>query len=283
MSIFIGLFVGVTIRVFNPSPQVFIPILFSALCIMTFLNLFPVNGIMAKSASGLYYTRRTVRFVISLFVIAFGFFELILTIRLAIKLGFDIKSISNIVSWITSLYAAIELRRLAKYWPQLMQNFSCKEEIFLKYPYMSPKWSITILMTINAVFMLLMVTLERVLFFTKVIYESRINYNFCNETIPFMEHFFKRQRPHVFDLIDYQPWLQPFIEYAHFCLNLCWAFVDVIIVNVSIGLTARFNQLNERIIKEYRRVSQENENVRESKGTNFLYCIRRWFPINGLN
>lgn len=212
---------------------------------------------MSKSASGLHYTRKNIRSFLSLCVIAFGFFELILTMRLAIKLGFDLKSVSNIVSWITSLYAAIELRRLAKYWPALMTNFSCKEEIFLKFPYMSPKWSITILMTINAVFMLLAVMLERVLFFGKVIFETRVNYDFCNETIPFMEHFFKRQRPHMFDLFSYQPWLQPFIEYTHFCLNSCWAFVDVIIVNVSIGLTARFNQLNERIISQYQRVRQK--------------------------
>lgn len=220
------------------------------------MNLFPVQGIMAKCASGLYYSRKTLRFVMSMIVIAFGIFELLLTIRLAIKLGFDIKSISNIVSWITSLYAAMELRRLAKHWPKLMQHFSNKEEIFLKFPYKAPKWSITISMTINAVFIFLMVTLERVLFFIKVEYETRINYKFCNETIPFTEHFFKRQRPHIFDLIEYHVWLQPFIEYAHYSLNSCWAFVDVIIINVSIGLTARFNQLNERIVSEYRRVSK---------------------------
>lgn len=222
---------------------------------MTFLNLFPVCGIMSKSASGLYYTRKTVRFVLSSVVVVFGFFELILTFRLALKLGFDMKSISNIVSWITSLYAAIELRRLAKYWPRLVQHFSSKEQIFLKFPYTSPKWSITILMTITAVFMFLMVFLERVLFFTKVFYESRVNYNFCNSTDPFVEHFFMRQRPHIFDVINYQPYLQPFIEFNHFCLNSCWAFVDVIIINVSLALTTRFNQLNDRIISQYQRVS----------------------------
>uniref|UniRef100_A0A336M483 Gustatory receptor n=1 Tax=Culicoides sonorensis TaxID=179676 RepID=A0A336M483_CULSO len=229
------------------------------LCIMTILSVFPVNGIMSKSASGLSYSRKSFRFIISLIVVLFGFLELILTIRLAIKLGFDIKSISNIVSWMTSLYAAIALRRLAKSWPRLMQNFSVKEEIFLKYPYMPPKWSITISMTFLAIFMFLMVTVERVLFYTKVVYESNVNYNFCNATVPFAEHFFKRQRPHFFDLIDYHPWLQPIIEWAHFSMNSCWAFVDVIIINISIALTARFNQLNERIISEYQRTMNPDQ------------------------
>uniref|UniRef100_A0A336M4A0 Gustatory receptor n=1 Tax=Culicoides sonorensis TaxID=179676 RepID=A0A336M4A0_CULSO len=225
-----------------------------SLCIMTLLSIFPVNGILSKSASDLRYTRKSIRFILNLMIIIFGLIDLTLIICLAIKLGFDIKSISKIVSWITSIYSVIALHRLAKNWPRLMQNFSVKEEIFLRYPYFAPKWNITILMTSYTLLMVIFISTERVLYYTKAVYESSINYEYCNMTIPFVEHFFVRQRPHVFDFIDYYWWFELIIEWTNFCLTTCWAFVDVIIVNISIALTARFNQLNDRIIRECQKV-----------------------------
>lgn len=38
-----------------------------------------------------------------------------------------------------------------------------------------------------------------------------------------------------------------FLQYANFCMTICWNYMDVFIIMVSIGLSTRFNQINQRL------------------------------------
>lgn len=124
---------------------------------MLLFNIFPVYGIFLPSSGQLRFSRKSLRYVICAFLMFFGTFETVLSVRLTQKLGVDIKAVSDIFSWVVVLYTCSEFLKLAKRWPKLMRTFCRTEQIFLRFPYRSPKCSITKVMTWISLFNLIII------------------------------------------------------------------------------------------------------------------------------
>lgn len=43
-------------------------------------------------------------------------------------------------------------------------------------------------------------------------------------------------------------------QWLNISMTFCWNYVDIFIIVVSIGLATRFNQINDRLIANYRKV-----------------------------
>lgn len=61
------------------------------------------------------------------------------------------------------------------------------------------------------------------------------------------QHLYRRERGHIADIIPYNIWLMLLLEWQNFAFALSWSYIDVMIVNISIGITTRFKQLNYRV------------------------------------
>lgn len=124
---------------------------------MLVFNIFPIYGIFLPNPDQLRFSRKSLRYIVCTFIMFFGIFETVLSLRLTHKLGADIKAISDIISWMVVLYTCSEFLKLAMRWPKLMRVICKTEEIFLRFPYQAPKRSITVLMTSVAMLTLIII------------------------------------------------------------------------------------------------------------------------------
>lgn len=163
--------------------------------------------------------------------------------------GVGVSSSAAILFYIVTVIAGFLLRNLAQKWPKLIQIWDEKEYIFLKAPYSAPKYNPTVLMTTVAILIFMIVFVEHIFYHIKSYQETLLNLKKCNlsETKDVLHHLYQRERVHIADVVPYTIWLQPLLEWQNFAFALSWSYIDVIIVNISIGITTRFKQLNNRV------------------------------------
>lgn len=163
--------------------------------------------------------------------------------------GFGVSSSAAILFYIVTVIAGFLLRNLARKWPKLMMYWSEKEEIFLKAPYSGTKYNPSTLMTTTAVFVFMTVFIEHIFFHIKSYQETLLNLKRCNLTgkLDVFEQLYRRERGHIADVIPYNIWMLPLMEWQNLAFALSWSYIDVVIVNISIGITTRFKQFNHRV------------------------------------
>lgn len=64
----------------------------------------------------------------------------------------------------------------------------------------------------------------------------------------------KNQYPYIFEIVDFNMAIIPFLEILNFLMTVCYHFVDVFIITLSIGITMRFEQINDRMVSVGRTV-----------------------------
>lgn len=70
----------------------------------------------------------------------------------------------------------------------------------------------------------------------------------CNVTnIAFLNNYMRRERPHLLDVLSYRWWIFPIFQWTITLLAFSWNWVDYFITIISITLSIRFKQLNDRL------------------------------------
>lgn len=213
------------------------------------IPLFPVSGVLAKDPKNLCCRYTSVPYFLNTILLLLGISEMILTLRLTFKLGLGVSSSAALLFYFVTVTAGCLLRSLAKKWPKLMLYWQEKEMIFLKSPYKPTKNNPTVLMTGSAVLIFMIVLIEHITYHMSSYQDTLLNLKLCNLTNEenVMIHLYRRERGHIADLIPYSVWLLPLLEWQNFAFALCWSYIDVIIVNVAVGIAIRFKQLNNRV------------------------------------
>lgn len=65
----------------------------------------------------------------------------------------------------------------------------------------------------------------------------------------FFHSYLIAYRYHVLDVIPYHIAEFPLCEWINLLMTYSWNFIDLLIVIISIGLSTRFDQINQRLIK----------------------------------
>lgn len=95
--------------------------------------------------------------------LALASIDLFLVLRLAVILGFGIKSTSAFTFAIVTLLAGFAMRFLALKWPRFMQYWKRHEDVFLRYPYHEPKYNLEFVLTGISLSMLILVLGKRLI------------------------------------------------------------------------------------------------------------------------
>ena len=70
----------------------------------------------------------------------------------------------------------------------------------------------------------------------------------CNITqVTALNNYFRRERPHLLDVIPYYWWIFPIFQWTISLMAFNWNFVDYFIIILSLCLSTRFDQLNQRL------------------------------------
>ena len=160
---------------------------------------------------------------------------------------------SNIVGFIffgNCACACFFFLLLSQHWRKIMIFWSKSEQCFSneKYNNSAKSWSLKKRIKVCLYTMLLLALLEHLLFLTSTATNIIHRHNVCNITeVEFVKHFITIQLYHVFSVIPYTHLNGAIAEYLNVSFTFYWSFVDLFLMLISIGISTRYQQINERI------------------------------------
>lgn len=172
--------------------------------------------------------------------------------------------------FICTLQAAIFIF-LATKWNQIMIFWYKMEKPFLTAPYKMSGISLSLKIKIIA-FTLAICCLTEHLFFIGIqlqfnFYQLKVRFriwsihftqswagiNFflfqiCNVSkISFLNNYMRRERPHLLDVLPYRWYIFPIFQWTITLMTFSRTYVDFFIIILSLGISTRFGQLNDRL------------------------------------
>ncbi|CAD7082425.1 unnamed protein product [Hermetia illucens] len=139
---------------------------------------------------------------------------------------------------------------LARKWPKMMAHWLDKESKFLHPPYTSSKDHLKRDVKLTTVVIGLLAIFEHIMFQASTIYTFYIRVTQCQvESEDYIRLYYTEHYPHVFSALPYNHVLAVMIQVLSFTSTFVWNFMDLFIILISIGLTKRFKQLNERLLR----------------------------------
>lgn len=137
---------------------------------------------------------------------------------------------------------------LAAKWKDIISFWHKMERPFLFEPYTIRGMSLsTKIKLIGLVFIAFYLT-EHLMFLGMNWFESQHQLVFCNATnMTVLNNYLRRVRPHLLNVMPYRWWIFPFFQWSITLMAFSWNFVDFFIIILSLGISTRFNQLNDRL------------------------------------
>lgn len=122
------------------------------------------------------------------------------------------------------------------------------EKPFLFEPYKISGTSLSIkIRWIGIVFIVFYLT-EHLMFIGMELHDNANQLTTCNvSSMTFLNNYMRRERPHLLDILPYRWWIFPIFQWTITLMAFCWNYVDFFIIILSLALSTRFNQLNERL------------------------------------
>jgi gustatory receptor len=137
---------------------------------------------------------------------------------------------------------------LATKWKDVMSFWYEKEKPFLLPPYRISGMSLSFKMKfIGAIFIIFYLT-EHLMFIGMELHTNYNQLEVCNvSSLTFLNNYMRRERPHLLDVLPYRWWIFPLFQWTITLMAFSWNYVDYFIIILSLGISTRFNQLNERL------------------------------------
>lgn len=137
---------------------------------------------------------------------------------------------------------------LAARWNSVMSFWLKKEKPFLSHPYTVRGMGLPRKIILIGVVFFVSYLMEHLMFTVMMANFNQYQMETCNITsISHLNNYMRRERPHLLDVLPYRWWLFPIFQWTITLLVFSWNFVDFFIIMLSLGLSTRFDQLNERL------------------------------------
>lgn len=137
---------------------------------------------------------------------------------------------------------------LATNWKDIISFWNKMEKPFLTDPYTVKGINLTLKVRLTGLVFCVLFLIEH---FTRVgmgLFESGDQLRLCNASdISFFYNYMRRDRPHLLEVLPYHWWIFPIFQWSILLMAFCCNYVDFFVIILSIGLSTRFNQLNERL------------------------------------
>lgn len=137
---------------------------------------------------------------------------------------------------------------LATKWKDIIAVWHKMEKPFLSEPYTMKGMNLSLkIRLIGFVFLVFFLT-EHLMFIAMELQENQHQLTICNVTdVTFLNNYMRRERPHLLSVLPFHWWIFPIFQWTITCLAFCWNYVDYFLIILSLGLSTRFNQLNDRL------------------------------------
>ncbi|XP_077285082.1 gustatory receptor for sugar taste 64f-like [Arctopsyche grandis] len=152
--------------------------------------------------------------------------------------GIDIYKTISTMFYGSTLFVLVLFLRLAPHWPSLMMAVAEKER-----PRKFPRRSLRVRFSAYSFGILFPALIEHLL---AVITCLSVAYD-CNRGAPVLDSYFTNSFPQIFAHTDFTPWKGILVQFVNVSSTFNWNYMDLFLILVSLTLTDRFEQLNDRL------------------------------------
>ncbi|GAB0095007.1 Gustatory receptor [Sergentomyia squamirostris] len=222
--------------------------IYPALLCAEIFGLFPVVGVKHFRPEKLNFSWKNIRTSLTIIYIAIGTLMLIFNLRQIIIIGMTAKNFVGLAFYSCCIASYISFLCLSRKWAAIMHVWVEKENVFLNYPYQVNRIPVVIHVRLIAFIFLSMALLEHALALGNSAYNIFAEASYCKYNIPDTSKYYFLQRfQFVFQVIPYNFPLGLLLTWMNFCLTLSWNLMDIFTIMISLGLTKRFEQINDRL------------------------------------
>ncbi|KAM7355981.1 gustatory receptor 64f isoform 3-T3 [Cochliomyia hominivorax] len=210
-----------------------------------FFSIMPVKGITMPHPKYFSFSWSNYRTWYSLIFVFIMIFDTTLTMNKIWNGPITFNNIEPMIFRISIITFIICSLNLARKWPDLMLYWYEIEQKLPPYTSQLEKCRMAYkIRMVTFVGMMLSLT-EHLLNCISVIHYS----NFCPITDDPIENFFRLSNEHIFKVFHYSSWWGWFGKISNFISTFTWNYMDIFVMIMSIGLAAKFQQLNENLIQ----------------------------------
>lgn len=213
-------------------------------------GLFPVSGIRSKNPQDITFRWISLRLVFSSFFIIYDVFALKTVAGVQFGTGINARNAAGILFFGNCICINILFLKLSLEWKTIMIRWMNLETLFTKDRYkVDPKlWSMSRQIKVFTIFYLFFALIEHLLSVATEFQKMFFRMAHCNKTIDrYAEYIISNHLSHFFHNVPYNHFYGVTLEYFNISTTMSWNFLDLFIVAISIGLSTRFKQLNNRI------------------------------------
>lgn len=218
------------------------PIMIIAQC----FGVMPVHNISLKCPLALRFKWKSFRYFFAVIVtISCGLeasSSIIWTFRTQVLFG----KMVILVYYVTNCLSFISFLNLARHWPSLMEKWH-EVEISLPQPAIEKKkLQTSVRIRRIAAVILAMSAVEHIL---SIVSSFAVVLD-CPKIKNIIQAYFVHNFPQVFFFFGYSHVLGLYVKFIHVTSTFVWSYADLFIMMISCGLSAKFKQINELMLKE---------------------------------
>lgn len=221
------------------GPALFLP--------QTFL-VFPIHGALDKDYRKIEFILISTKTFLALFFIIFSVITSVLINYFYIKLGITLDSVGTMMFYNLVTLSSIILFLLARKWKQFIDYWTKHELVFLSSPYTIKGQKLSTKIRFVVFSMFIFCVCEHLMSQASYFDSNQIQISYCGLTnVTLWQWMSQRSDAYLFTLIPYNMVLSIPPRIFPILGTLALNYIDLMIMFVSIGLSTRFNQFNDRL------------------------------------
>jgi len=224
------------------------PILLIAQC----FGVMPLLNITSKCPSSLKFSWKSFRAVFTIFVMLSCLGESIFAVYWTFSTHVEFGKMVILVFYITNFLSFFCFFKLAAKWPTLMMNMHEVEKKLPQFRTSQERQKMSKKIRYTSAIILLMSAIEHIL---SIISSVAVVLD-CPKIKNIVKAYYVHNFPQIFSFFQFNHALGIYVKFIHVTSTFVWSFADLFIICVSCGLSARFKQINERMLETKGKVSQ---------------------------
>jgi gustatory receptor len=229
--------------------------IYPLMIIATCFGVMPVNNISSKCPAGLTFTWKSIRFFFAIFVMISCGLESFSTISWTFSTNVEFGKLVILIFYVTNLLSFFCFICLAKEWPNLMRKWHEVEKKLPPVETAEEKRAMTWRIRKTAAIILTLSAVEHIL---SIVSSVAVVLD-CPKIKNIVKAYYVHNFPQVFKFFSFSHPLGIYVKFIHITATFVWSYADLFIMVVSQGLSAKFKQINERMLKDKGKVSCVDE------------------------
>lgn len=223
------------------------PIMIIAQC----FGVMPVRNVTYKCPKDLKFTWKSFRYLFAVFVMISCGMEALSTIVWIFRTHVEFGKMVIVVYYVTNFMSFVCFLNLARVWPSLMIKWHEVERSLPQVENEKDKRRMSVKIRKTAAVILTLSAIEHILSIVSSVWAVLD----CPKIKNIMQAYYVHNFPQVFTFFGYSHVLGFYVKFIHVTSTFVWSYADLFIMMISCGLSEKFKQINELMMKEKGKVT----------------------------